>query len=366
MASAGVITFAVIGTGLIGPRHVQTVLEDPNARLTAIVEPLDRGEQLARDVGVAWHRSISSLVASADKPIAAIVCTPNHTHVAVALELISAGIHVLVEKPISIDVASGETLIRAAREKNVTLLVGHHRRFNPYLIAAQKVIESRSLGSITAINGMWTAYKPSDYFDPPGEWRRDQTNGGTVMINLIHEVDLLHALLGPITRVYAEPAPNRRGFDAEEGAAITFRFATGAVGSFLLSDNVCSPHNFESGTGENPLIPLIGKDFYRLFGTQGMLSVPDLTLWSYGAKPSSWLEVMEKNAVEVDEKIIPFKAQLAHFVKAVRGEEEPQCTGEMGLAALEVCAAVKKSLKTGLPVEISSTPAASSVDAGGT
>ncbi|KAJ9663852.1 hypothetical protein H2198_000612 [Neophaeococcomyces mojaviensis] len=346
------VTVAIIGTGLIGPRHAQTVLEDPNTILTAIVDPLPHGEQIAQRFNVPWHKSISSLIASTDKPLAAIICTPNHTHVPIALDLVSAGIHVLVEKPISVDISSGETLICAARNKGVNLLVGHHRRFNPYVVAAKEVIYSGRLGAITAVNGMWTTYKPPSYFDPPGDWRRDGVKGGVVMINLIHDVDLLQALAGPITRVYAEGTPKRRGFDAEEGAAITFRFESGAVGSFLLCDNVPSPHNFEAGTGENPLLPKVGKDFYRIFGTEGMLSVPDLTVWSYGVQ-KSWQEVMRMETADVDEGIVPFKAQLTHFVKVVRRGEEPQCSGEMGLAALKVCEAVKESLRTGMPVRIS-------------
>ncbi|KAJ4205336.1 hypothetical protein NW767_004130 [Fusarium falciforme] len=92
---------------------------------------------------------------------------------------------------------------------------------------------------------------------------------GVILINLIHEVDLLHQIFGPIIRVHAEKTISNRGFEADEGAALTFRFQSGVVGSFIVSDNLLLPYNFEAGTGENPLIPKTGQDFYQIFSTDG-------------------------------------------------------------------------------------------------
>lgn len=181
-------------------------------------------------------------------------------------------------------------------------MVGHHRRFNPFVITAKRAIETNSLGRIIAINGLWTTYKPASYFAPPAEWRAS-SNGGPVFINLIHEVDLLQYLVGPIVRVHAEKTVTQReNHEAEEGAAVVFRFASGCVGTFLLSDAVPSPYTFEAGTGENPTIPLTKQDFYRIFGTEACLSVPDLTRWSYaGAREKSWTEKMKYERMRIDE-----------------------------------------------------------------
>jgi predicted dehydrogenase len=344
---------AVIGAGLIGPRHAQTVANNPDAELVAIVDLTPAGAQLASNLGVAYYKSIDLLLLSPDKPDAAIICTPNHTHVAVGLQLVCNAVHILVEKPVSIDVASGKELVRKAQELGVKVLVGHHRRFNSHMLAAKDVIASGMIGDPVAVSGIWATHKPLDYFDPPAEWRRTKT-GGVILINLIHEVDLLQYLLGPITRVYAEPVPSRRGFDAEEGAAITLKFKSGAVASFLLSDHTPSPYNFEAGTGENPLIPSTGQDFYRVFGTEGTLSVPDLTVWSYNSSgPKSWHSQMSTHIVDVDVQV-PFELQLAHFIKVVNGDEQPSCSGADGLAALVVCNAIRESIETCTFVDIKS------------
>ncbi|KAM0430915.1 hypothetical protein ACHAPT_005549 [Fusarium lateritium] len=344
------IKFAVIGVGLIGPRHAKTVVGSKEAELVAIVDLMPAGQTLAQELGVAYFKSAAEMLQSPDKPEAAIICTPNHTHVPLARELSSGGVHILIEKPFCADIASGKQLLQHLNQSGVKAIVGHHRRFNPYMVTTKQTVSSGSLGRIIAINGIWATYKPLEYFDPPAEWRRQQT-GGVVLINLIHEVDLLHYLFGPITRVHAEKTISQRGFEAEEGAVLTLRFKSGAVGSFLVSDNVPSPYNFESGTGENPLIPKSGQDFYRIFGTDATLSVPDMTTWSYDGTQKSWHQEMVQQKIPVPEGI-PFELQLHHFVKVIRGQETPSCTPEAGLAALVVCQAIKEALEENKTVEI--------------
>lgn len=153
-------------------------------------------------------------------------------------------------------------------------------------------------------------------------------------------------------RVFAERTISRRGHAAEEGAAIILRFASGLVGTFTLSDAVVSPHNFESGTGENPTIPKTGRDCYRIFGSEGSLSFPDMAQWIYPGT-RSWTENLNCEEVDVPEMKIPFELQVDHFVKVIKGEENPSCSGREGLRAVAVCEAIKQSLKKELPVEIS-------------
>ncbi|KAK5102674.1 hypothetical protein LTS08_003474 [Lithohypha guttulata] len=350
-ASQDQISIAVIGLGLIGRRHAQTILEEPGARLVAVVEPVAVPEIVLSHFKVPYYPTISDLLAGPDIPKCAIVCTPNDTHVPISLELIKAGIHILVEKPISTSIGSGRGLVHAAEQAQVKLLVGHHRRFNPHIISAKQVIGAGILGNIIAITGLWTTFKPPSYFQSPTEWRQS-SSAGVLLINMIHDIDLLHHLFGPITRVYAERTAAQRGYIAEEGAAITLRFACGVVGTFLTCDHTPSPHSFEAGTGENPMISKTEKDFYRVFGTEGMLEIPHCRVWSYReGEEKSWSSklVVEEGGVEED---IPFVSQLKHFLRVVKGEEEPMCSGADGLRALIVCEAIKRSMRDEVPVTI--------------
>ncbi|KAI1423234.1 hypothetical protein F5Y12DRAFT_786197 [Xylaria sp. FL1777] len=388
------VAIAIVGFGgLIGRRHTAHVLSNASATLVAVVDGAPGASELAAELapGVPYYRSVTEMLsANTSTPEAAIVCTPNAYHVSVGLELADAGVHLLVEKPLADTTAAARTLVDRAREKGVKLLVGHHRRFNPYVVAARKVLDASEakpdagVGAVVAVSGLWTTYKPDPYF-AAAPWRRSRRQGGgPVMINFVHEVDILQYLLGPIVRVSAEQVVGRsgsgeNGADAvEDGAALTLRFASGAVGTFILADGVVSPHFFEAGTGENPLLPRARRphhdyvnesggskierstereegepvDVYRIFGTNGTLSVPDMTLWTCGDKSPSWENKLEVQHVELDDDPrVPFDRQLDHFIDVVRGktpiENGPGCTGEEGLRVIAVCEAVIEAVDEG-------------------
>lgn len=364
------VKIAIVGAGLIGPRHAQSVIANPDTELTGLVDPAPTGEATASQLKTSYFPSVAALLSSPQKPDAAIVCTPNKTHVPVAKELLAGGVHVLLEKPVSDTLETGRSLLQfaqAPQNAHLKLLVGHHRRFNPYVRATKAVLDAGSLGRPMAINGLWTLYKPASYFAAPTDWRASRERGGGVIpINLVHDIDLMHHFFGPIVRVQAEKITPQRPsppHDADEGAALTLRFESGIVGSFIVCDATPSPHNFETGTGENPMIPRApageAADFYRIFGSNATLSVPDLTRWSYdGKSEKSWTNELSLEMIPLPDDKAPFDLQLAHFVEVIRGKEKPSCTGEEGLRALIVCEAVQNAMQTGQPVDIPVDPLA--------
>ncbi|KAJ5894016.1 hypothetical protein N7495_005707 [Penicillium taxi] len=361
------VKIAIIGAGIIGPRHAHSVVKNPSAELVGLVDPAPTGPATASELKTDYYPSIAALLASPNRPEAAIICTPNNTHVPVAKELLAGGIHILLEKPVSDTLETGRSLLefaKAPEHAHLKILAGHHRRFNPYVRATKSILDAGSLGRLIAVNGLWTLYKPDSYFASPTEWHASRDRGGGVIpINLVHDIDLMHHLFGPIVRVQAERiTPQRpKPHDADEGAALTLRFASDVVGTFLVCDATPSPHSFEVGTGENPMIVPTdnGSDFYRIFGSEASLSVPDLTRWSYDGKPEkSWSQPLTIDKIDLPDNVAPFDLQIAHFVDVVRGVAEPSCTGEEGLRALVVCEAIQKAMQTGQPVDIAVDPLA--------
>ena len=136
----------------------------------------------------------------------------------------------LVEKPISNSVEEAIRLAEAASAANVPLLVGHHRRHSLILAKAREIVQGGSLGQVVAVVGSSLFYKLDHYFDE-GPWRRE-VGGGPILINMIHEVDVLRWLCGEIVAVQAFSSNETRGFPVEETAAINLRFAGGALGTF--------------------------------------------------------------------------------------------------------------------------------------
>jgi predicted dehydrogenase len=342
------IRMAVIGTGLAGQRHVQHILDEPRCRLTGIVEPRPQAKALAEKAGADYYSDIAPFLKKGDAE-GVIIATPNETHAAIGIQCARAGLHVLVEKPIDADLHAAADLVDTAQKEGVKVLVGHHRRFNPYIEAAKRIIDSGELGTISAVSVLWTVLKPSSYFN--AAWRREP-GGGPVLINLIHDIDNLRYLFGDIARIYAESSNAVRGYPVEDTAVISIRFHGGVLGTVVTSDVVVSPYNFESATGENPLVDSAGQDCYRIFGTEATLNFPEMTIWRYiGEGEPGWSRPISHERTTV-ERTIPFERQLQHFCDMIRHGAVPRCSGQEAIKTLQATMAVREATSTGAPVTL--------------
>ncbi|HEY0538640.1 MAG TPA: Gfo/Idh/MocA family oxidoreductase [Actinoallomurus sp.] len=346
---SGAVRIAVAGAGLIGQRHIEETGASSSAQLAAIVDPFPAAQEVADRFGVALYGSLGELF-EADKPDGVILATPNQLHVDGGLECVAAGVPVIVEKPVGDTVEGAAKLVEAAEAAGVPLLTGHHRNYSTIMAKAREIVQSGMLGSIVAVVGTALFYKPDDYFDVGGGWRREP-GGGPILLNLVHEVNNLRSLVGDVVRVQATTSHATRGFEVEDAAAMVFTFANGALGTFLLSDAAASPRSWEQTSQENTSYPTYpDEDCYHLAGTQGSLSVPTMRLKVYEAE-RSWWQPFEESTVEL-ERSDPLANQIEHFAAVIRGEAEPICSGRDGLKTLLVVDAVVESARTGQPVEL--------------
>jgi predicted dehydrogenase len=137
----------------------------------------------------------------------------------------------------------------------------------------------------------------------------------------------------------------------EDTAVVTLRFCSGLLATALISDAVASPYSFEATTGENPLVFHTGQDCYRILGSRGVLSFPDMTVWQYEPKEQGWEHPIFSESIEVT-KTAPLEAQLRHFCDVAQKQTAPRCSGEDALNTLEVTLAIGESARSGLPVNL--------------
>lgn len=336
---------AVAGAGLIGRRHIAAIDATPDACLAAIADPAPASQELAAVAGVPWFATVQEMLAAGIAQ-GVILATPNAAHAEGAHACIAAGCPVLVEKPLTATEEEGAALVTAARARGVPILTGHHRRHNPIIEAAKHTIESGDLGRITVIHAQAWLAKPDAYFDTA--WRR-RPGAGPVLVNLIHDIDLLQFLCGPIAQVHAFSSNRHRGFAVEDTATITLEFASGALGTMSISDATAAPWSWEMTSRENPAYPVTDESCYRIGGTQGALSIPDLTVWSHEKAPDWWTPIQGRRlAVDLADPLI---RQVAHFIDVIAGRAEPLCSGADGLSALRVARAILRSAETGETVQ---------------
>ena len=336
------LRIAVIGGGVMGSKHVGYVQADEDCVLAAVVDPDPAAAALAREHGARHYRDVSDLLA-AERLDGAIVAAPTALHEEIGLLCVAAHLPALVEKPICASLAAAERLNVAAEEQGVPLLVGHHRRYNPAVAETKRLLAAGALGRLVAVNGIWCMRKPDDYFAP--HWRR-APGGGPVLTNLIHEIDLLRYLVGEIVEVNGCTANAVRGFETEDTAALTLKFAGGAVAAVVLSDAAPSPWSWEQASGENhPRFPANDQNPYRFFGTEAALEFPRLTLWRHRG-PASWTSPIAASTITVPRADV-FALQLAHFERVIRGQQAPIVAGREGQRTLAATLALFEAARTG-------------------
>lgn len=346
---AEALRLALFGAGNIGARHLSLAQQEPDCRISAVADPNPAAAQLANDHGASIYADANELLGN-ESVDGAIVAAPNHLHAEIGIACAQRGLPVLMEKPITDTIEAGEAFLRAAVAHGATIAVGHHRRFDPTIELAHQALREGQIGRLAGVECLWSLRKHDSYYE--AAWRRDRPSGGPVLINLIHDIDLLRYLCGDIVRVHAEGGSSLRGNDVEDTVAISLRFAGGAVGTVLASDAAPSPWGWELATGENPEIPFTGNNCYRFLGTKGSLALPRMELWRHGDDtPANWHQPIAMLSKQSGPRSA-LKDQLSHFCGVVRGEHPPRVSGEDALATLRTAMAILKSIDTTQPVEL--------------
>jgi len=344
------LPLCVIGAGSIGMRHVEVAQASERVRLTAVVETFAPRREALADQGLPVVGSVADIPAETR---AAIVATPTQDHHASALAALGRGLAVIVEKPTAATLDEARSLAVAAATAGLPLFTGHHRRCHPFSIAARDALGQ--IGDLVGIQGLWSLRKHDTYYDT--EWRR-LPGAGPLMTNLTHEIDLLRFFVGEMTEASALLSSARRGLVIEDTAALSFRFANGALGSFLISDAGASPWAFEAASAENPAIAPSGQDYIRIVGTKGALEFPSLTLWGRsGPGEIEWSKPLARTAGSNFAKVDPLLQQIDRFAAVVGGaQDDVLSTAEDGIAAMEMTLAAALSGKTGRPVARGEVP----------
>lgn len=341
------VRMAIVGTGAIGRVHARVANDLAEVDLCGLSGLDDGAAELATDVGAEFVRDYRDLTKlNVD---AVIVAAPNQLHLEMARFFAEHGIHLLMEKPLAETRAAGAEICRVTKQNGVELLVGHHRRHHSLVKAAQRFV-SMELGDLVATNTLVTMQKPDSYYEV--EWRRSE-GAGPLLVNLIHEVDLLRAVCGEIEAVQSVATKANRRFAFDDTATMLFRYVNGALGTLLISESTPSPWSWEASVSDGMGFHNAGQDHGQFLGTTGSLGFPSLTAWRYdqGDPDPGWNSALHATRLNTTRNN-PYVAQIQHFARVAKGFETPLVTGEDGLRSLAVVDAVIEAAATGKVVTI--------------
>ena len=340
------IRIAMIGAGLIGRKHIAHINTHADFDLVGIAD-VNRDAVAAQYPGTPVFADAREMMDKA-KPNAIIIASPNQLHAENGIDCARRGIHCIIEKPVTDKVDSALALLAEVKKAGIKTLVGHHRRHHQQVARFKEQLAAGTLGSIVGVSGVWATYKPESYYEA-GPWRK-QIGGGVLLINLIHEIDFLRFTLGEIVAVSAMSANKQRGFAVEDAACATLEFASGALGTFFITDSGVSPWTMEQGLGEAPEFPYTGQSSYRFIGGKASLEWPELRIWSQQGDPS-WNKLVHAHEL-MPAPLNPYDAQLDHFRDLIRGKVTSIQTAEDGLRTLIATAAVGEAAKSGARIDL--------------
>jgi UDP-N-acetyl-2-amino-2-deoxyglucuronate dehydrogenase len=336
--------FGIAGTGVIAETHAQAIAALPNAHLTAVtdVRP-DAARAFAAAHGCAAEPDLAALLARPDVE-AISVCVPSGLHAEVGVQAAAAGKHLVVEKPIDVTLAAADTLIKAAEAAGVALTVISQHRFDPGLVELRRLLDAGSLGDLVLGEARTKWYRTQQYYDS-APWRGTRAfDGGALLNQGVHYVDLLRWCLGPVAEVTAVCATRTHQMEAEDVALALLRFTSGAVGTIVASTAVFPgfPQQLEiTGTNGTVIVEdgAIVRAELRNGGDRASTGHRDPAAPTQAADPA--LSSVASHA-----------AQLADLLAAIEQGRRPLVTAESARDALEIVCAVYESARSGRPVAL--------------
>lgn len=332
----------VIGAGAVGITHVETIARSPGFELAGVADPAPGAAALAAAHGTRAYADFRDLVA-AEAPQGAVIATPNSLHLPMGRALLEAGIPVLVEKPVANTVAEGLALADVSAATGVPVLVGHHRRHHPAIREARNLIAGGRLGRLATVSITYDLMKPQGYFE--AAWRRTPGVGGPLLINAIHEIDLLRFVAGEIEEVMALSSSGIRGLEVEDCAAVIFRLENGALATLALSDTAAGPWSWDLTSGDVPRFPRHDAVSHMFSGTEAGLTLPGLDLWQHQGE-RAWTTPMAAQRIKVPARD-PFVAQLEHFAEVIARRAPPLIDAREASMNLAVMQAIGGSIRSG-------------------
>ena len=317
----------VVGAGLIGHRHVKTVTDHPHCTLAGVVDPnpppMDTDAPVFADLN------------GVDVPVdGVIIATPTQLHLAHTKFAAEKGWPVIIEKPVAATLAQADELVDIA--KDIPTLMGHHRRHHASVQKLKTLIDGGAIGTPIAANVMWAMKKPDDYFDVA--WR--QTGADPIQMNLVHDLDLMQFVLGPVARAHVMAGNPVRGAIRPESGVVSLEFESGLFASITFADTTPTPWGFEAGTGENPTIGTTGQDMMFFMGTKGGVSFPSLQLWGGSDTWADPVSAVDESVGKTD----ALNAQLDHFLDMIHGRATSRNTAEEGRDLLYLLADIQRQL----------------------
>lgn len=338
------LCFGLVGCGRIVQKHCQAISGLESTRLAAVCDIVpEKAETVGRQYKVPWYVDYHEMMRKHPEIQIVSILTPSGTHAQHAIDLARHKKHLLVEKPMALTVTDAENMIRACDEAGVRLFVVKQNRTNPPVVHLKRALDSGRFGKLVMATVRVRWCRTQQYYDQDawrGTWAQD---GGVVMNQASHHVDLLTWLMGEVESVFAYSATRLVKIETEDTAVGVLRFHSGALG-ILEATTAARPVDLEGS------ISVLGEK-----GTVeiGGFAVNKLKTWNFAdATEEEKRHVFESSETPPDVYGYGHARYLANVVQAVREGRLTAVDGIEGMKSLLLINAFYESMEIGKEVHL--------------
>ena len=332
---------AVLGTGWVSGEHIKAFQQNPHTRVVALLSrDAARAEAKAREFGLTNCRFYTDLDGLLKDPEVQIVsiCTPHHLHVEQGVAAAQAGKHMVVEKPIALDVEGLYKLERAVREAGVRSVVSFVLRWNPMFDNIKAMLADGTVGRV--FYGEVDYHHPVDQRYSLYEWIRRKEYGGTnLLTGGCHAVDALRWFMGQnaveVSAYINFGHANRLNYEYETNSVSILKFPDGAIGKVACSLECVAPYTF----------PI------TLMGDRGTIRNNQVYSNRWPGQ-TNWATIPSILPDTAEVSHHPFYAEMNHLVECILEGRESHCSVADSVNTHEICIATEISAREGRPVRL--------------
>jgi UDP-N-acetyl-2-amino-2-deoxyglucuronate dehydrogenase len=341
-STAARVRVALLGCGRISRNHLEAIGRVDGLTLVSVADvERARAEAVGAEQGVPAFTSLEEMLAAVPSDLVA-VCTPSGLHPKHGIVAAKHGRHVLTEKPMAISLEAADQLVQACDAAGVHLFVVKQNRLNPPIQLLKRAVDKGRFGRLYMANVTVRWTRPQEYYDAEswrGTWEFD---GGAIMNQASHYVDLMQWLVGPVESVMAKTATQARRIEAEDSGVAVMRFRSGALGVLEVSV-LTYPRNLEGS------ITLLGeKGSVKIGGT----AVNRVEHWAFADYDDDDKLVDAANTAPPTVYGFGHEGYYRNVLAVLRGEARAETDGRAGRKSLELILGIYESAKTGREVPI--------------
>lgn len=336
------MNFAIVGCGFIAKKHARVISEIKEANLVAVNDKYPKAMDFyVYEYGAKGYTELADMLERDDIDIISI-CTPTGLHAPLAVQIANAGKHIILEKPIAMTLEDANMIIEACDRNNVKLSVVHPNRYRPVVQKLREILDQNLLGKISHANATVNWNRNQEYYDQ-SIWRgTKESDGGALMNQAIHNLDLLLWFMGEPKQLFSMEATRLRQIEAEDVSTGVIQFESGALGMVEASTTVHG-QNFEESI--------------TLFGEKGTVKI--------GGKNAIYFEHLELEGMdqeEINKQVDEIRKEpwgrpghqcvIENMIEAVKSDIVPAITGSEARKSLELVLAFYESAEKNEPISL--------------